>query len=118
MHFKALTNNLKVFSYIRMWTYSCHLCNKFFFYVHAVCSHKLQKNVCAFPTGLHSFNFQIQVKSPCVKYILYCASNFRNNYCMHIGGCLPFHLTMEESQFLQCYVDFKTHDDGHSPENK
>jgi len=37
---------------------------------------------------------------------------------MHAGASLPFHLAMEESQSLQCYFDFKTQDDGHSPENK
>jgi hypothetical protein len=37
---------------------------------------------------------------------------------MPAGASLPFHLTMEESQSLQRYIDFKTQDDGHSPENK
>ena len=63
MPFKALTNNLKVFSciwcgHIRVFHVTSIL------YAHAVCSHKLQLH--AFLTGLHSFNLQIHLKSPCV----------------------------------------------------
>ena len=65
-----------------------------YFYVHAVCSHKLQSNAYPFPTDLHSWNFLIQVKSRCVMNIFHCASNFKDNSCMRIGVSLPF-LLME-----------------------